>query len=68
MNSHYVGLMVADPITETENGFMEPKYLVVLEVMKDTRCSSSDSMTGCLGKGPFNDPFFGGIKLDANVW
>ena len=41
-------------LTETENGFMEPKYLAFEEVMKDTPGSSAENMTtDALGKSVF---------------
>ena len=37
-------------LTETENGFMEPKYLAFSEVMKDTPTISWEYDNRCLGK------------------
>ena len=47
-----------DPITETENGFMEPKYYAFRRWL-DIPCSSSENINGCLGNGKYIVFFIG---------
>ena len=50
----YLQALGIQSLTETEKGFMEPKYLAFSEVMKDTPCSSAENMTtDALGKSVF---------------